>query len=176
MDLSSFEFIRLIHDYAIKDFDCNDGDLNDFLLNDSCPQLGQLFSVTYLLEKDDKTAAFFTLVNDKIKLEDSESRTFWRKKVGKKIPHNKQRKDYPAVKIGRLAVHNDFKGNDIGTAILDYIKIWFIEKNKTGCRFVTVDAYAKSLGFYEKNGFNYLTTKDEKKDTRLMYFDLITIS
>ena len=175
MTLTDLEFVRLTPGYGIKTFDCGDSDLNDFLLNDSCPQLGQLFSVTYLLEKDNKTVAFFTLVNDKIKLEDSRSKNFWTTKLGKKIPHNKRRKDYPAVKIGRLAVNNDYKGFGVGTAILDYIKIWFVEGNKTGCRFITVDAYTKSLAFYEKNGFNYLTDKDENDDTRLMYFDLIKI-
>ena len=178
MDLSSFKLLRLEHDYAIKGFDCDDADLNDFLLNDSCPQLGELFSVTYLLEATDseKTVAFFTLVNDKIKLEESKSKSFWQKKIGKKIPHNKRRRDYPAVKIGRLGVHNDYKGNKIGTKILDYIKVWFVVKNKTGCRFITVDAYSKSLKFYEKNGFDYLSDKDEDGLTRLMFFDLKRIS
>lgn len=180
MDFSNFQLVRLEHDYPIKPFDCGDTDLNDFLLNDSRPQLEQLFSVTYLLEDmaANKTAAFFTLVNDKIKIEESRSKNFWTTKVGKKIPHNKRRKDYPAVKLGRLGVHNDYKANKIGTQILNYLKIWFVDKNKTGCRFITVDAYSQSLRFYEKNGFDYLTDKDVKdgknkqNGTRLMYFDL----
>lgn len=178
MNLNDFHLLRLAHDYSIKAFDCDDSDLNEFLLKDSCPQLGELFSVTYLLEEKgkNKTVAFFTLVNDKIKLEDAKSKSFWKSRIGKKIPHNKRRRDYPAVKIGRLGVDKDYKGKRIGTLILDYIKIWFIEKNKTGCRFVTVDAYVKSLGFYEKNGFDYLTDKDEKEETRLMFFDLKRIA
>lgn len=175
MDFADFTFVRLKTDYDIKPFDCNDQDLNDFLLTDSIPHLSQLFSVTYILENDDNTVAFFTLVNDKIKVEDSKSKSFWKSKVGNKIPHNKRRNDYPAVKIARLGVHNDFKGKHIGTSILDYIKIWFISMNKTGCRFITVDAYQASLKFYIKNDFDYLTNKDEGKDTRLMYFDLIRI-
>jgi hypothetical protein len=53
--------------------------------------------------------------------------------------------------------------------------LWFIENYKTGCRFITVDAYSKSLGFYLKNGFIFMTSKDEDKDTRLMYFDLSSL-
>ena len=60
--------------------------------------------------------------------------------------------------------------------ILRYLKNWFRINNKTGCRFLTVDAYAQSLSFYQKNGFKYLTDKDQEKNTRLMYFDLGTIS
>lgn len=36
-------------------------------------------------------------------------------------------------------------------------------------------SYGASLSFYEKNGFRYLTTKDKDSDTRLMYFDLMTL-
>jgi len=175
MKLEDYKLIRLEHNYAIKPFDCGDSDLNEFLLEDSCPQMGELFSVTYLIEEKEeegKTVAFFTLVNDKIKVEESKSKSFWKNRLGKKIPHAKERKEYPAVKLGRLGVHNEFKSKKIGTAILDYIKVWFISKNKTGCRFITVDAYCKSLHFYEKNGFDYLTDKDEKEHTRLMFFDL----
>lgn len=175
MNLSDFNFVRLTPDYEIKEFDCKEEDLNRFLFDDSRLQSGQLFSVTYLLEKGNKTVAFFSLVNDKIKIDDSDSKTFWKKKVSKNIPFNKRRKDYPAVKIGRLAVDDDYKGKKIGTIILDFIKIWFSNKNKTGCRFLTVDAYAQSLGFYEKSEFDYLTQNDEGKDTRLMYFDLLKL-
>lgn len=66
-----------------------------------------------------------------------------------------------------------YKGNDIGTAILDYIKEWFVDNNRTGCKFITVDAYDISLGFYEKNDFKYFTDEDLNSDTRAMYFDLL---
>ena len=77
------------------------------------------------------------------------------------------------MKIGRLAVSHDYKGNSIGTAILDYIKEWFVDNNRTGCKFITVDAYRQSLKFYENNGFKYFTDEDIKEDTRTMYFDLL---
>jgi hypothetical protein len=52
------------------------------------------------------------------------------------------------------------------------LKDLFVTNNRTGCRFITVDAYKDSLKFYEKNGFKYLTTTDINADTRLMFFDL----
>ena len=60
--------------------------------------------------------------------------------------------------------------------IIDYTKGTFTNNNKTGCKFITVDAYKKSLPFYEKMGFKYLSNKDKKSDTRLMYFNLQSIS
>lgn len=172
MKHADLNFVRLSRDHFVTNFDCGDEDLNNFLLDDSFIQQDQLFAVTYLLEDQEKIAAFFTLSNDKIRLDEGKSRNFWNTRVGRNIPHNIRRKDYPAVKLGRLAVHRDCKGQGIGTMILDYLKAWFRIEKKTGCRFLTVDAYAGSLEFYLKNGFNYLNEEMPGKNTRLMYFDL----
>ena len=43
--------------------------------------------------------------------------------------------------------------------------------DKTGCRFITVDAYRKAIPFYAANGFEFLQ-KDEGGETELMYYDL----
>ena len=45
-------------------------------------------------------------------------------------------------------------------------------ENKTDCRFLTVDAYAAAVPFYEKNGFIPLNNEDVDSATRLLYFDL----
>ncbi len=61
------------------------------------------------------------------------------------------------------------------SAVLDYLKMSFTTGNKTGCRFLIVDAYnnEKVTNFYHKNGFRYLTGEDVGDTTRIMYFDLI---
>ena len=81
----------------------------------------------------------------------------------------------PAVKIGRLATRAALQSGGIGKDMLDYVKYWFTNGNKTGCKFVLVDAYNKPriIKFYKDNGFDFLI-RDEKEETRLMYFDLIT--
>lgn len=50
-----------------------------------------------------------------------------------------------------------------------------VVKNKTGCRFITIDAYNKNnvLSFYQRNDFKFLTEKDKNETTRTMYYDLI---
>lgn len=130
-------------------------------------------AVTYVLENEHFIIAFFSLLNDKITVEDVDSRNQWKKWFKK--PTGKDFSSHPAMKLGRLGVSNGFKGIGIGTIILGYIKELFITNNRTGCRYITVDAYGASLTFYEKNGFRYLTTKDKDSDTRLMYFDLMTL-
>jgi hypothetical protein len=57
-------------------------------------------------------------------------------------------KSYPAAKIGRFAVAQSMKGLSIGSAMLKFIKSFFVMDNKTGCRFLTVDAYVDAIPFY----------------------------
>ena len=76
---------------------------------------------------------------------------------------------------------------NVGSQILGYIKDWFRSSdNKTGCRFLVVDAYnnARTIHFYQKNGFKtlYKIEQDERDflqlkpeeplETRFMFFDL----
>lgn len=174
--ISGSSLIRLSPETIIKPFDCEDADLNDFFLNESKHYLTELLAVTYIIENDKDTIAFFSVLNDKISAEDVDSKRIWKRIFQNKMPNRKHYHSYPAVKIGRLGVSSAYKGQRIGREILDFIKGSFINKNKTGCRYITVDAYRESLVFYEKNDFIYMTTNDEGSDTRLMYFDLILIS
>ena len=73
---------------------------------------------------------------------------------------------------------------------MDFIKAWFTEShNKTGCRYLVVDAYNTEIpiSYYKKNGFEFMFSSEEQEreyrsisddeslKTRLMYFDLIRI-
>lgn len=166
--------VRLSESHSIKPFDCGDPDLNQFLFEDAIPHLKQLLTVTYLLETKSDTIAYFSVLNDKITLEEVANRSF--NKLSRKIPHAKYRESYPSVKIGRFAVSKAYQRGNIGTALLDYIKGYFIDLNKTGCRFITVDAYPQAVPFYERNGFLPLILKEPKNDNRAMFFDLYPFS
>lgn len=169
--------VRLSPGYQIKPFDCGDNDLNEFLLEEAHDYLTELYAVTYLFEFGNDTVAFFSVSNDRISYdEDTISKPEWNR-FCRPIPYAKRRKDNPAVKIGRFGVNRKYQNSNIGTDLMMYIKFLFINKNKTGCRFITVDAYKKPevINFYKKNGFVVLSelNKDDEKDkTRLMYFDL----
>ncbi|MCQ2606817.1 MAG: GNAT family N-acetyltransferase [Bacteroidales bacterium] len=179
--MESMPFKRLTEGHSFCQFDCGDSDLNSFLLDDAINYQKQLLSVTYYVDTADKTVLFFSLSNDKITAVEN-SNGFWRK-IKLLFPHSKHRKDYPAVKIGRFAVHKDFQHTNVhwGTMVLDFIKQWMIESNKTGCRFITVDAYASAVPFYLKNGFNFMGTQEklryEKGDNEIiaMYYDLMNL-
>lgn len=91
--------------------------------------------------------------------------------------------------IGRLGVNREYQGtpSHVGQQLMVFIKDWFRhEDNKTGCRFLVVDAYNedKVLKYYDKNGFvplykteeieklYYDIPQDAPLKTRLLYFDL----
>jgi predicted GNAT family N-acyltransferase len=153
-------------------FDCGDNDLNEFLLEDALPHQKALLAVTYLVKHGDDIAAYFSVLNDKIAVEQFPSKSQFRK-LQKLIPHRKRGyKSYPAVKLGRLAVSAVLKKQGLGTQLMDFIKVLFIDGNKTGCRFITADAYQDAVSFYEQNGFVPLSEKPEDHQTQLMYFDL----
>ena len=171
MNLSpEIPFKRLQPDSELLPFDCGNSDLTDYFLTSAKPDMKKLLSVTYYLEADGKTVLFFTLSNDKIAEYDHKrggeplfSKSFFRK-IKDKFGRRKHRRDFPAVKIGRFGVNSSYRGNGLhwGSRTLDFIKYWMITENKTGCCFITVDAYASAVGFYLKNGFRFLGEMERK--------------
>lgn len=168
---------RLSTDEVVEHFDCDDDDLNDFILNEARAYSFQKLAVSYVISLSNdinKVVAFCSLANDRISLSDFESKTeFNRFRKHQHFPQEKRMKSYPAVKLCRLGVDKDYKGESLGSSLLNFIKWYFIEDNKTGCRFITVDAYIAAIPFYEKNGFVPLNSDDEDSTyTRLLYYDL----
>lgn len=188
MNLSTeCSLIRLEDKTDLSDFSCDHEDLDDFLHNEAIEYTNHLLGVTYLFRKD-KTkdiVGFFTVSNASLNLK--EIKRSKKKQIDKSIPFVKRRTSYPAVLIGRLGVSKDFKGNKVGKQILDFVKAWFRYDNKTGCRFIIVDAYNDKnvLEFYKKNDFIFLEPEEDELaqlksergedavlKTRLMIYDL----
>ena len=181
MNLSDIKFAatlkRLGLGTEIKPFESEDDELNDFLLNDAKNYLAQKLAVTYLIENERDTIAYFCISNDNLKREISTNlseleKTIWNQ-LSRKIPNRKRRGSYPAVKIGRLAVSKKYEGKGFGRLMIDTVNSMYLEENqRSGCRFITVDANANAFSFYEKNGFCFITDKDADRKNRAMYFDL----
>ena len=161
----------------VMTFDCRDDDLNDFLINESSLYRDALLSVTYIVEDKvtSEILAYFSLSNDKISLSDFESKTEFNRFRKNKFVNEKRLRSYPAIKIGRLAIAESAQHQSIGTYLLEFIEDYFIVDNKSGCRFVTVDAYVDAIPFYIKNNYQFLNNDDEDKRTRVMYFDLASL-
>ena len=181
---------------SCQPFDCGNSDLNDFFCNDALNYYAELLGKTYCFTLDENPEIIicaFTISNDSIKTFNLPNAR--KKKVNKDIPRQKQMKSYPAVLIGRLGVHKNYRlVNDetdrTGKQLMNFIKSWFIDgANKTGCRFIVVDSYneIKPLKYYSNNEFIPLFSNEEqekeytgidsdaKLETRLFYFDLIIL-
>ena len=50
------------------------------------------------------------------------------------------------------------------TRTMDFIKGWFRYDNKTGCRFIIVDAYNEEpvIKFYQRNDFSFLQPEEDE--------------
>lgn len=183
-------------------FDCGDEDMNEFFHKDALEYDRYKMGKSYCFRiKDDiqTIVSCFTLSNDSIRIYDLPSSR--RNAMWKITNREKMLTRYPGVLIGRLGVAANFADKGIGSEVLDFIRMWFLdESNKTGCRFAIVDAKndERVLHFYERNGFKPLFAheidedlytkppKDEeerrlrkqsprKLRTRLMFSDLLDL-
>ena len=177
-------------DYC-QPFVCGDKDLDDFFANNAIAYEKELMGKTYcwvLREDVTKIVGMITLANAAIQTTHLQNHP--RRKLNNLISYCKQGRTYPAVLIGRLGVSVDFQGSQYcaGAQIMDFIKDWFRSyDNKTGCRFVLVDAVNNehTIRYYERNGFRplfprindekifYNIPEEDSLRTRMYYYDLL---
>lgn len=171
---NNYEIRKLNANERIAAFDCEDDDLNEFILVDAPLYCKALLATTYILTQKDtrQIIAYFSVANDRISIKDFPSNTEFNRFRKHRFVNEKRLKSYPAIKICRLAIDKSAQGNHLGTFLLDFIQTLFVTDNKSGCRFLTVDAYNQAIPFYLKNDFTFLSGKDEGERTRLMYLDL----
>lgn len=184
--------VKLNHDILshCRKFECGNADLDEFFNEDAIHYDTELLGKTYCWidrKQPDIILASFTLANDSIKTHGMPNNI--RNRIQRGVANPKRGRTYPAVLIGRLGVNSLYQGtgSHIGTQVMDFIKKWFrSEDNKTGCRFIVVDAVndKATIGYYEHNGFKFIyTDEDVEKDffnisqddslrTRMMYYDL----
>lgn len=194
--LEQCDFMELTEEVLqqCKGFTCKDEDITEFFTQDYADYAYQLLGKLYCFVKPDTSeiVCAFTVANSSVKVDSLPSNL--RNKLNRKIPNAKRRPQYPAVLVGQLAVSDLFSRHHVGDELLDFIKSWFIDPlNKTGCRYVIVDAvnHPKVFEYYQRNGFKFLFSSDKEEwtflhnkglepatpvepmKTRLMYFDLI---
>jgi hypothetical protein len=154
--------------------DARDRDLEDFLATDACQHFQDRIAVTYALATVTAPLiplGFATLANDAIVID--------RKNPLPEVadyPYT----SFPAVKIGRFGIILFLQKYGLGSLFLTLLKKLMCEGNRTGCRFITVDAWRdKRTGvdvtsFYEKNGFTILPCRKKTSNYIPMYFDLLS--
>ena len=176
---SSAKIIRLSQDHPIKPFDCDNCDLNGFLFDDAKVYLKYLVAVTYIWETSEKTIGYFSVANDLLRISVNSNRKFkaiLRRKIKSDLLYKAFNwKDFPAVKVSRLAINKEDQCKGLGSKLLDAITYGFITNNKTGCMFIIVEALnnERAIKFYEKNDFVFMQDNDQYQESRMMYRCLI---
>lgn len=167
------EYATLHEGIDVNSFSCRgkpeEVDLDEFLKEDALRCQNSFFSVTRVVFWRGTLVGYFTLVTDCIEKEEMIR--------GDRIKGYKYR-FYPAIKIARLAVHDNYRHRGIGTNML--IEIFSIVGDITenvGCRILTVDSKPTSIEFYEKSDFRraLVNPEDPPKDTIPFYFDILHI-
>ena len=163
--------LEKITDRTVCDsFDCGDGDLNEYFHKDVILYRKLLLTESYYLHLTKQPEIAMALVdfcNDTINLEKIKGKI--------EVPQGKPQRYWPAVKVTRLGVTKDLQRQNVGTKILNMVKEIFITDNRTGCRFVTVDALKDKgiINFYQNAGFEIYPSKDKGNiRTVLLYYDL----
>ena len=193
--LSKCDLCVATHEMLTKrePFLCENDDLNDFFAHDATIYQQRLLGKTYFFCLKDNPGVIvsaFTLSNDSIRITNKLNETHKEQFLEVTELSEKNLRRYPAVLIGRLGTNKNFAGQGYGSAVMDFLKLWFRTSNKTGCRFIIVDAYNQpaTLHYYEKNHFKYLIPDERLEakylgigigrlplNTRLMYFDLLDV-
>lgn len=163
LDVLTDDILKECHPFV-----CGDDDMDEFFQKDALDYTRYKMGKSYCFRMKDSIetiVACFTVSNDSIRIYDlpnSRRNAMWG------ITHReKMLTRYPGVLVGRLAVASQFSGKGIGSEIIDFIKMWFLDDaNKTGCRFAIVDAKNELnvLRFYEKNGFKSLFPQEIDED------------
>lgn len=84
-------------------------------------------------------------------------------------------KDYPAIKLARLAVDTSLQGQGVGSQLVDFVIGLATEHVMpyTGCRFLVVDAKPDSVAFYKGKGFLPIGQHaDAQQNLAAMFIDL----
>lgn len=166
-DISSIKVIPLDKNIDVSSFNCREDELNSFLWESAEEYRQALLGTTHLLVYGKKVIGYFTLSMDSLKI--------------KRIPDVdrigfESIEYYPAIKIGQLAVDEDFERKGVGPYMLKIIcGIAMNLINYVGCRFVAVNAIPTAQSWYEKHGFKPIT--DQGGRIKLVYYiDILKLS
>ncbi len=153
----------------VSNFDCGHADLNDFIRTDCPLHISQRLSFTRLALYQNDIVGYISLLADSIALHITVREWF--------IQKNITVQQVPALKIGRLGIANNYKGRNIGTALMKYavgVAFRMNDELGVGCIFLTVDSDQSAVKFYEKMGFVMNLHRDYKgRKYPSMHYDII---
>lgn len=146
-------------------FDCSEDDvmgLNEFIHSEAIQYQEENLGVTYLFLCNKQIIGFATVAMSRMEI----------KLAPSILPFHVEIKYFPALLIGRLAVHNEFRDRNVGANICLWCLGFARElSKKVGCRLIVVLTEGKIVDFYKKCNFK-VVPKYEKKKKVLMYLQV----
>lgn len=146
--------------YQPGGFDCGEPELNNYLC-DGTAQRDESANLarTYLIHDGDSLVGYFSVLSDAIQLAGKE-------RAG--APYSSA----PAIKLGRMGVHEKYQGQNVGTWVLDYVVGLARSLSKqVGIRYVTLDALNEGLvKWYATYGFVRNHGEEERRKIIRFHF------
>ncbi len=139
-------------------FDCGEPDLNEYL-SDGTAENDEAASVarTYLIHDGDTLVGYFSVLSDAIRLS------------GKERPGGTNYSSAPALKLGRMGVHKDYRGQHVGRWILDYVVGLARSLSKQlGIRYITLDALPRERLVQWYEGYGFVRNPGEEKGRKII--------
>lgn len=132
-----------------RDFDCGESDLNDYLMFTARQHMDKGYAQVWVAVSDPGSAqviGYYTLSMSAVAPEEVPSKTGIKK--------------IPAILLGRLAVDNRYRGQNIGVRLLIHAqRSALLLSRKVGVHALIVDALnEQAAAFYKKYDFEELTT------------------
>jgi predicted GNAT family N-acyltransferase len=149
----------------LSTFDCGKDDvmgLNEFIHFEAHQFQKENLGVTHLFLYNKQIVGFATLAMSQIEI----------KLAQYILPIKVKIKYYPALEIGRLAIHNDYRGRHVGRCVC----LWCLSLAKrlskdVGCRLIVVLTEGKPVEFYKKCGFE-VVPKYENKQRKWLFLQV----
>lgn len=135
-----------------KNFESGDESLDHFFRRYAGQnQFRYHIGVTYVATDEENILGYLTVATGSLESEELPK--------GKKRPSNYP---LPILRLGRLAVDQNYQGEGLGKELLRYTFLLALQqKDAVGCVGIIVDVKTESIAFYEKYGFVLLSAPIE---------------
>jgi len=152
--LATLEIQPASDGFCASEFDCGEPELTGYICDGtSAADQAADVSRSYLVyDPRGDLVGYFSILADSIRLETKER------------PDGVRYPTAPAIKLGRMAVHEAYKRRGVGPWILDNVVGLALEVGgKVGVRYVTLDALQrpKLIAMYE--GYGFVRNKAERR-------------
>lgn len=146
--------------------------LKTFFLNDAKRLDAEHLAKTFVLvdSEESRICGFATTVCAQLSIQDYEM---------PEISAGYRYRDYPGVKLARLAVDCRYQRRGLGSKLVDFVLGMTITniQASAGCRLMFVDSKQNSVSFYERLGFTAAlpVNQGSSRPTLTMWLDLMNV-